>query len=123
ATASGTGLVYEWSNSYNSQTSLLDSIGLDWDSSGQYYLFLESEDTLTSCLNTDTIPVWVMDYPDPLIVGSTIHCLGQAELIEVQQADGMNYTWSSPDGSILGGQGSVEISIQHATSGNKTVYL
>jgi hypothetical protein len=122
-TASGSRLTYQWSHNYSGQTSTSSSINVNWASAGTYKVFVRSRDTLTTCVDTDTIPVWVKANPDPQISGPSILCRQEAEVFQVTNAAGMTYVWNSSDNSITAGQSTQEVSVTHSLAGNKSISI
>lgn len=122
-TMSSTAQLYSWSRDFNVDVSTANSFFTDWDSSGQYAVFLEVTDTVTGCLNNDTLPVWIQAYPEPILAGPSSWCINQASFVSVNNAAGMSYSWTASGGSILSGQSTDEVSISYSSTGNYTIYV
>lgn len=122
-TQSSTAQLYSWSRSLDADVSSIATFTTIWDSSGQYDVYLEVTDTLTGCLNTDTLPVWVQTYPDPVLAGPSDWCIGQAAYVNVTNTTGMTYSWTASGGNILSGQSTDEISVRYTSTGNYTIYI
>lgn len=122
-TASGSGLTYQWSNSYSGLTSTTSSLNMTWAAAGNYKVYVRSLNTATTCVDTDTVPVWVKAYPVPQISGPSILCLDQADDFQVVNVTGMTYAWTSGDNAISSGQGTQEVSVIHPAAGNKTLSI
>ena len=115
--------LYSWSSDLDGTTSSTTGYSIDWDSSGQFEVYLGVTDTLTGCLNSDTLPVWVQDYPEPVLTGPVKWCRDQPAMVYLTNAANMTYSWTASGGSILSGQSSEEVSVNYASSGNYTLYV
>lgn len=122
-TLSSTAQLYSWTRDLDADVSAISTYTTVWDSSGQYSVFLEVTDTLTGCLNADTLPLWVQTNPEPILTGPSDWCIVQAAFVNVSNTTGMNYSWTASGGNILSGQSTDEISIRYNSAGNYTLYI
>ncbi|HCS18998.1 MAG TPA: hypothetical protein DIW47_00290 [Bacteroidetes bacterium] len=120
---SSTAQLYSWSRNLDADVSAGNTFTSVWDSSGQFDVYLEVTDTLTGCLNADTLPVWVQTYPEPILTGPSSWCIDEAASVNVTNSSGMTYSWTASSGNILSGQSTEEISVRYSSAGNYTIYI
>lgn len=116
---SSTAQSYSWSAS-SGGTSSTSSFEKIWSGAGQQLVYLSVTDTGTSCVNADTIKIWVQDYP---LSTPSVLCENEAALVQVSNTSNVNYSWTASGGSILSGQGGAKIQVQYTSDGNYSIQV
>jgi len=121
-TLSSTGNLYTWSTSSGSSGSQ-STFQEIWSVEGQKAVYLQVIDSTTSCVNADTMDIWVQAYPSPQLSTPAALCQNENALVQVTNTTNVSYSWSASGGSIQAGQGSSEIQVLYANPGNYTINL
>gem|GEM_PF-2210165 len=119
-TLSSSGHLYSWGSSLG-DTSSASAFQEVWTSAGQKAVYLNVLDSSTTCINADTMDVWVQDYPDPVLSMPSALCQNESALVQVSNTSNVTYTWTATGGSLQSGQGTTEVNVLYTSSGNYSI--
>lgn len=111
------GFYYQWSSIPNGYSSILSKVSPQPLVTTKY--ILRKVDSLTNCLNRDTVEVQVVQPPNASISGVNTVCEAFTQVYTAPNFNGDSYNWSlNGGGTLQSGQGSNNIVIKWGTPGN-----